>query len=263
MIGLLRRRKLKRIVRQALADDELSDQELEDIAVAAQDLGVPMDYVRSLRNDHFRSRVAPLLQEIRKNRRFSREQEKRVSELCESLRFNPQFDNDLMICRKLWEIESSGTFEPEPIAASIRLSRNEHCYHAAESVWAQMKVLKHRQGYAGASIGFRVAKGVTLRLGRAVPVYTESEELVDISAGTLYVTNKKLVFVGEKRSTNITFGRLVSHDLYRDAVQINKSSGSLTSFGSNRSTESTSTLSCRFCSEPRDDMGLLGDTTWT
>lgn len=225
MIGFLRRRKLKQIVRQALADDELTDQELEEITAAASDLGVPTDYVRRLRNDHFASRVAPLLREIRRTRRFSKEQERRISELCERLRFNPEFDSDLMICRRLWEIESGGTFDPEPIAAPIRLSRNEVCYHAAESVWAQMKVRKQHRGYVGGSIGFRVAKGVTLRLGRAVPVYDESEELVDLSAGTLYVTNKKLVFAGEKKSTNITFGRLISHDLFQDAIQLNKSSG--------------------------------------
>src|SRR3546814_8716729 len=82
--------------------------------------------------------------------------------------------------------------EPVPVEADIRLGRNEICYHYCPSVWLQMKTVREHHGYAGGSIGFRVAKGVTLRFGRAVPITSTREELVEKAGGELYVTNKKL-----------------------------------------------------------------------
>lgn len=66
-----------------------------------------------------------------------------------------------------------------------------------------VSILLERQDddlYAGGSIGFRVAKGVTLRFGRAVPITSTREELVEKAGGDLYVTNKKLAFIGQAAS---------------------------------------------------------------
>lgn len=108
---------------------------------------------------------------------------------------------------------------------SLRLAKNERCYHIACAVWAQVKVVRKHHGYIGGSIGFRVAKGITLRLGKAVPCISENEELVDISTGQLYVTNKKLVFIGERKSTNINLDRIATYEMYSDAIEIKKISG--------------------------------------
>src|SRR3546814_12484948 len=78
---------------------------------------------------------------------------------------------------------STGRLEPEPVEADIRLGRNEICYHYCPSVWLQMKTVREHHGYAGGSIGFRVAKGVTLRFGRAVPITSTREELVEKAGG--------------------------------------------------------------------------------
>src|SRR3546814_6450809 len=92
---------------------------------------------------------------------------------------------------------------PISVEADIRLGRNEICYHYCPSVWLQMKTVREHHGYAGGSIGFRVAKGVTLRFGRAVPITSTREELVEKAGGELYVTNKKLAFIGQRSSTKI------------------------------------------------------------
>src|SRR3546814_20228682 len=87
-----------------------------------------------------------------------------------------------------------------------------------------MKTVREHHGYAGGSIGFRVAKGVTLRFGRAVPITSTREELVEKAGGELYVTNKKLAFIGQRSSTNVTYGRLARWEIYSDDIEVIKNS---------------------------------------
>src|SRR3546814_14241356 len=103
---------------------------------------------------------------------------------------------------------STGRLEPEPVEADIRLGRNEICYHYCPSVWLQMKTVREHHGYAGGSIGFRVAKGVTLRFGRAVPTTSTREELGEKAGGELYVPNKTHDFIGKRSATHGTYGPL-------------------------------------------------------
>ncbi len=71
-------------------------------------------------------------------------------------------------------------------------------------------------GYGGPT--FRVAKGVSFRLG-AVSAQSEShEELRNIDQGTLVLTNKRLIFIGSKRTTNIDLRKIVAIEPYKDGI---------------------------------------------
>jgi len=219
-----KKRKVKKLVQEALSDDELTDDEIKSIENLLDESNISPQYVNKLRKKHFLKIASPIINRIRNNRRFSPDDEEYLIEIAEKLHAALNFD-EFTPYRKLWEIEKTGEFDPEPIAVNIRLSKNEECYYSANAVWTQLKTIRKHHGYVGGSVGFRVSKGVTLRLGKAVPSYSETEELVDISDGTLFVTNKKLIFDGERRSTTITYGRLISYQQYSDGIEIRKSSG--------------------------------------
>jgi ribosomal protein L40E len=71
-------------------------------------------------------------------------------------------------------------------------------------------------GYGGPT--FRMAKGVSFRLG-AVSARSEShEELKNIDQGTLVLTNKRLIFIGSKRTTNIDLTKIVAIEPYKDGI---------------------------------------------
>ena len=53
-------------------------------------------------------------------------------------------------------------------------------------------------------------KGISYRASTFKPQYRTWEGMADISDGTLYTTNKKVMYDGATRSTNIPYGRLVS-----------------------------------------------------
>jgi hypothetical protein len=76
--------------------------------------------------------------------------------------------------------------------------------------------------YAGGSRGvsFRVAKGVSIRSG-GFSGHSESHEAIQlIDTGKLILTNKRLIFIGQKRSANIEFKRILSTTFYKDSFKI-------------------------------------------
>lgn len=71
-------------------------------------------------------------------------------------------------------------------------------------------------GYGGPS--FRVAKGVSFRLGGVSARSVSHEELKKIDQGTLVLTNKRLTFLGNMRTVNIDLKKIVAIEPYKDGI---------------------------------------------
>ena len=199
----------------------------EAVTRKGDELKIQSDRVTALRSERMHKDLDEKIDAIIRSSRFSDEDEASLSAIGKKhgieLNYN---DPSLKKFRLFHLIETSGDFELEPIEANLRMGASEECYFESKAVWRQEKRIRKNTGFIGGSMGVKVAKGVSLRVGKAVPTYKEYDDIVDIDAGTLYVTNKKIVFVGGKKSTNITMGRLANYELYSDAIRIVKTSGS-------------------------------------
>lgn len=71
-------------------------------------------------------------------------------------------------------------------------------------------------GYGGPS--FRVAKGVSFRLGGVSARSVSHEELKKIDRGALVLTNKRLAFLGSMRTINIDLRKIVAIEPYKDGI---------------------------------------------
>ena len=71
--------------------------------------------------------------------------------------------------------------------------------------------------YGGPTI--RVAKGVSFRLGGASARSESHDEIRVIDNGDLVLTNKRLIFIGTKRTVNIDLRKIVSIVPYRDGIE--------------------------------------------
>jgi len=222
----LSKKKIKQQLLNMLDDEMLTDREENELREHAQELGLTEKEYIEIRTTIFNDSISSILKKIKKSKRYSPDDEIALKKISEQQQVNIDFSLDFLTqYRQLWEIENTGEFTPQSIDVHIRLTTNEICYFEAISEWKREKRIKKHKGYIGGSIGFRVAKGVTFRVGKAVPLYDEYDDIVSISEGTLYVTNKKIVFIGDKKSTNITLGKFADYELYRDAIKINKTSG--------------------------------------
>jgi hypothetical protein len=71
-------------------------------------------------------------------------------------------------------------------------------------------------GYGGPS--FRVAQGVSFRLGGISARSESHEELRKIDQGTLVLTSKRMVFIGSKRTVNIDLRKIIAIEPYKDGI---------------------------------------------
>jgi hypothetical protein len=225
MLGLFRKRKFRKELEQAVADGVLTDDEVRYLEKRADDLGVDQEFVNKIRSSYVREQVQPILERIKTTRRYPPDDEAELHRLAVDLRFEPQLGPEFSMYRALWELENTGSMALRPVPTGIILPRGEECYHSAAASWNQVKRVRERTGYVGGAVSFRVAKGVRFSVGRAVPTYNEYEGLMEISSGVLYVTNKKLVFRGSKKSTSVPFGKLIDYALYSDGIELHKTSG--------------------------------------
>ena len=225
MFTFSKKKRLENKLRAALADGVLTDDEYKEILTLRDALRIDDNVLIELRSKLYFEKIGPIVQEIENRGRFSPEDEARCRAIAEGSQIEFLPGESLQKARALWQLETSNTFEPREIETRVRLGRGERCYLSCGAAWFQNKTRKISQGYVGGSVGFRIAKGVTLRVGRAVPISTTTQGFVRIADGTLYVTNKKLLFVGEHKSTNITMGRLADYHLFKNGIEIKKTSG--------------------------------------
>lgn len=103
----------------------------------------------------------------------------------------------------------------------ILLKEGEHCHY---EIPCDLIEERSRTKYVGGTQGvsFRITKGVYYRVGgfkgeRIVDTFKETTD-----SGTLYITNKRVIFVGAKKNVTYTLNKIVNFTKYSDAVRFQK-----------------------------------------
>ena len=108
---------------------------------------------------------------------------------------------------------------------NINLQRNETCYFRAETGWHEYRRVTRRIRYGGPTVRLRIAKGVYWRMGD-LGVQTGSDDvLTRVDSGSLFLTNKRLIFMGSRKNTTIRLSKILDFTPYKNGVEIQKSSG--------------------------------------
>lgn len=140
-------------------------------------------------------------------------------------KYQVTFSDDplFQMCREIYLMEELRTLPTCSInCADLMVDDDEQVYYAVGTEWAQLR--SQIKGYSGISVSIPTGiKGVRFRTGQTKVI--RSEELTVLATGTLYITSKRLIFNGDRRNTTVTFSRLLGVKVFRDAVEIEKTSG--------------------------------------
>lgn len=85
-------------------------------------------------------------------------------------------------------------------------------------LWEPRSVTRSFGVYGGPS--FRITKGITWRMGAFGSQSESHDELRAIDKGILTVTNRRLVFVGAQRTTDVSIDRITAVDPYTDGIAV-------------------------------------------
>lgn len=124
---------------------------------------------------------------------------------------------------KLYWLIENGELPTKQV--DINLQKNELCFYTTRIEWLENKTVTQRINYGGPIYRVKIMKGVYYRAGSVKVQRITSEELQIIDSGIIYVTNKRLIFIGNKKNSNIPISKILSLTPYSDGVGIEKDSG--------------------------------------
>jgi hypothetical protein len=125
-------------------------------------------------------------------------------------------------CRMMWMVKH-GTLPT--ISPDISLSHREECYMQRSVDWYEMRRLRLGVAYAGPSLRLRIAKGVYWNMGTFARAPITTDQLQKIDSGTVYITNRRLLFDGALKNAAIKLDKIINISPYTDGVGIEKDAG--------------------------------------
>jgi hypothetical protein len=160
------------------------------------------------------------------DRRLSPDEQEALSALAFSLDVQVAIDQTgqetLNRFALLWRLENT----PLPtVAVPINLQRGEFAHASVSADWSELRKRTVRTGYSGFSTSIRIAKGLSYRVGNYTPSQITVDELTKLDTGTLYVTNKRLIFDGQSKNIALRYGPIIGLEVFSDGIGIEKASG--------------------------------------
>lgn len=209
-----------------LADQHLSAAEKAALDRLAQDLRVSEEVLTRLTQVQAQAVFQDAVDLAVSDRRYSPDEEQAVRALAAAvggeLTIGEATQRTLDRYRQLWRIDNG---ELEPIPVDITLFKGERCYLEASASWYELRTRTTSISYGGPVVSFRIAKGIRYRLGNVTPIRHTKEELTFIDSGSVYITDRRVIFMGSKRNTTLRFTSLLGFTPYTDGVELEKSTG--------------------------------------
>ena len=198
--------------------DESTEAKLQDFAVG---LGLGKADATAVLTGRFTAEFEPIKRRTESSFVLTDSDLEEIEILKKKYNVNLTLKGNAPLFRAIYLLESKHELPP-PVSVALFLDANETCYYTTPTTWHQSRV--QTRGYSGTSISLPTGvRGVRFRFGGFTPV--RAEQLMALSAGTLFVTSKRLLFNGESRNTSITFTKIVDGHVYLDSVRIEKGSG--------------------------------------
>ena len=214
-------------IEAALRDGRLDDDEHEVLAYLCEILELDGDLVTGLYKSKAHSIVQAAIASMVDQGYVSPDDDERLSGLAEGLRVELSFPPDtealLDKLRLNYRIQQG---ELSEIAVDISLPRAERCFGVRHGVdWYETRRATRRVSYGGPTARIKIMKGVYYRVG-SMGVQTKSQdEWRRLDSGTLYLTNKRLLFLGTSLNKTIRLSQIVAHVAYLDGIEILKGAG--------------------------------------
>ncbi len=211
-------RRYENFIIKALSDGKLTPKEqdeLEEIAKKYQ-LTTLACKIASI-NAYYR-----LYQKVVSDRKVTEDELAQINELCQKLQLpEKEISPTLQTLAKLHFLTQLEEGILPEIDADIFLKRNEVAHYQTNCELYEERIKReYVGGHSGVSI--RVAKGVYWRVGGFKGYPVEKTVLTKIDQGKLVITNKRIVFSGDRKSFSIPYSKLIDIELFKDAVKINR-----------------------------------------
>lgn len=213
-------------VNEAIFDGNLTSEERDFLQKLQTDLALPDDIAHKIYAEANQFVLTLFLLNAIDDRQLSPDEDAEFEALCRNLGVKPEIQphtqRQLERYRLYWRIENA---ELPTINVDIKLYKSEACYFTCNALWFEFRTVTKRINYSGLGARVRIAKGVYYRVGTVAPQRITSEELKLIDSGKIYITNKRVIFMGVLKNFSLRLERLLAFSPYSDSVELEKDAG--------------------------------------
>lgn len=216
----------KKTFEEAVSDGQLTKEEEVFLNKLETNLKLSKVLVEKISSETRSAFMQNYISQVIKDERLSPSEEKEMQTIAENLNVTIQLDEktrgQLQKLKTYWAIEN---LDLPVIQTGIVLQKTENCHFQLSNVnWYELRSVRQRSSYSS-STSFRVAKGFYLRSGSYKSKSYSIDQMTLIDNGTVYLTNKRVIFTGNKKNSNIRLDKILSLQPYSDGVEIGKETG--------------------------------------
>ncbi len=217
----LDKKTFKEALLQAVEDGKLTDEEISDLDHEKADLGLTDEDIKGIRAEIYTAAFTS----AKSDKQVTKEEEVELEKIQKFLGLS---DNDiepdkkeLARLRLLNEIQNGNM--PAVYVSNIVLLKDEKTFWAEPSDFIEEKTLRHRYEGGSSGVSFRIMKGVSYRVGSSRGYIMAEKGWVVTSSGDLIITNKRIIFKGDRKSFDIKLNKILSTENYTNALVVSES----------------------------------------
>jgi hypothetical protein len=208
---------------RAAEDGKLSDSEVTELQTRLKELELTDEDIRRVRVQAYNAALHAAKQEGG----ISSEEEAELEKLQKFLRI-PDADieiskKELLRLRLLTEIQNGNL--PTVFVSNLVLQKAERIYWSEQGSLFEERVVRRRYEGGSHGVSFRIAKGVSYRVGAHRGQLVTDKAIIPVSAGDFIVTSKRVIFRGDTKSFNYKLDKLLDIHFYSDGVRVTDDKG--------------------------------------
>jgi Chloroplast envelope transporter len=211
-------RHYRKTVEQALTDKKIDSRERSFLKKLQQNLQLLPEVAEQIYRDQAAELVQRTIVTALSDERLSPREEEELESLAHQLGVRIDYDektkNMLDRYRLFWLIENG---EIPAIDSAIKLGRNEKCFFTADAYWCELESITRTARYGRLD---RRADDEGDQVQRQIV-----HELNVKDSGRIYLTNKRILFSGDKRQRSIPLSRIKDFVPMENGIQIHRMSG--------------------------------------
>ena len=205
---------------------QYQDEEVAQFKQLRKQLELPDELAGQINSEIRNSIVQNYITGMISDYRVSPEEVKTYEKLCKDLSVSVSMDDNsrktLEKYKKLWNIENGDL----PVCKTeIILQKGELCHFKTNVQLYENRKVTTGVNYAGPTYRLKITKGLYYRAGSISAARKSQDVMTLIDSGVLYITNKRILFNGNKGNKPIRYNQIVDLTPYSDGVEIVKETG--------------------------------------
>ncbi len=213
-------------VNDVISDGILEDEEKNKLDILKKNLLISEDVANDIYNRNASEFMKNYLDNAVSDERLSPAEEKQIEDISKSLgieiKTNEATKKLLEKYKIYWQIENG---EIPSLVPDINIQKSETLYFKGKIKWNEQRRVTKRINYGGPTVRIKIAKGIYWRAGSISPQRITEDEWKTIDTGTIFLTNKRIIFMGNIANKNIRLNKILDFTPYKNGVDIQKDTG--------------------------------------